>query len=259
SKTAFMPYVCCGDPDAAFTIELAMALEKAGAGAIELGIPFSDPIADGKTIQAASARALGNGMTPIRALETLARIRAKGVKLPIFLMTYYNVIYSQGTEAFAKMAKAAGANGLIVPDAPVEETPELTKACKKNGLGIARFINPNSTDAEIRKAGKLAQGGFLYAVAVFGTTGAKKAVDRRALNLVRRAKKLTGAPIAAGFGISSPANAREFAACGANGVIIGSAIADLYSKSAGKGKAGRKAALAKTGAFAKSIARACQA
>jgi tryptophan synthase alpha chain len=175
---AFMPYVCCGDPNEKFTVKLVKALAENGADAIEFGIPFSDPIADGKAIQAASQRALASGMTPKRAIATIARLRRERVNAPIVAMTYYNIVFSNGEGKFLAALKRAGADGLIVPDVPLEEAGGLARECKKAGIDFVRLITPNCGMARLRKIAAGARG-FLYAVAVFGTTGARKKVDGR--------------------------------------------------------------------------------
>ncbi|MFA5106550.1 MAG: tryptophan synthase subunit alpha [Candidatus Micrarchaeia archaeon] len=252
---AFMPYVCCGDPDASFTISLVKALCGNGADAIEFGIPFSDPIADGKTIQEASNRALAGGMTPSKALGAIARIRRGGVEAPIIAMTYYNIIFSQGQDAFLKKLKQAGADGLIVPDVPLEESAALSKSCKKACIDLVFLVTPNTADGRIAKIARRGKG-FLYAVSVLGTTGARKNIDPAALTLVKRASR-HGLPVVAGFGISTPAHARRFAAAGAKGVIVGSEIANIYSRQMTKNRINRKTALEKIAKYAREMKSAC--
>lgn len=254
---AFMPYVCCGDPNEKFTVKLVKALVENGADAIEFGIPFSDPIADGKAIQAASQRSLSAGMTPRKAIATIAKLRREGVTVPIVAMTYYNIVFAAGEREFLEALKKAGADGLIVPDLPLEEANGLSAACRKVGIDFVRFVTPNCSDARVRRIASGASG-FLYAVAVFGTTGARKGVDARAIKLVRRAKRITELPLCAGFGIATPKHAKEFAKAGADGVIVGSEIANLYSKllSAG-GKRREREAIAVLSAYARRMKLAC--
>jgi len=227
--TAFMPYVCCGDPNERFTVKLVKALVENGADAIEFGIPFSDPIADGKAIQAASQRALASGMTPKKALGTIAKLRSEGIDVPIVAMAYYNIVFANGEREFLAALKKAGADGLIVPDVPLEEARGLAKECGQAGIDFVKLITPNCDMARLRKIAAGARG-FLYAIAVFGTTGARKRVDARAIALVKRAKNVSRLPVCAGFGIATPQHAVEFAKAGAGGVIVGSEIANLYSK-----------------------------
>lgn len=226
-KPAFMPYVCCGDPDAEGTARLIMTLAENGADAIELGIPFSDPIADGKTIQHASARALAGGMTPGKALSILSELRAGGLGIPVFVMTYYNIVFSNGVGNFVVKAKESGADGFIVPDLPPEEAQEMDDACRDEGLALVRFITPNCGEERIKRiAGGAA--GFLYAVSAYGTTGAREGVSQDAIGLIGRAKRITPMPLVIGFGVSQPAQAREYVRAGASGVIVGSRIAELH-------------------------------
>jgi len=252
---AFMPYVCCGDPAMEFTLALVKALAKGGADAIEFGIPFSDPIADGKTIQAASQRALAAGMTPKKAVAAIAKLRKEGVGIPIVAMTYYNIIYSAGTARFLGSLAQAGADGLIVPDVPLEESEELRGECRKAGLDFVSLITPNCSDGRLAKIAKGASG-FLYAVSVIGTTGARESVDGNALELVKRAKKF-GLPVCAGFGISKPKHAGEFAKAGAGGVIVGSEIVNIYSKSISGKRIDSAKALVEIKRYAEGMKRAC--
>ncbi len=227
-KKAFMPYICCGDPDTAFTIKLAKTLVENGADAIELGIPFSDPIADGKTIQGASSRALQNGMTPDKALEVLSEIK-QNAEVPVFVMTYYNIVYANGIGNFLKKAKNAGASGIIVPDVPLEESDELSKACRSAGLELVYFITPNCTDERLKRIAEKATG-FLYVVSSYGTTGARDEVSQDAIRLVKRLQEITDKPLVIGFGVSNAEQAREYARAGAAGIIVGSQIINIYSR-----------------------------
>ena len=253
---AFMPYICCGDPSAGFTVRIARALAASGADAIEFGIPFSDPIADGKSIQAASARALLGGMTPLKALGVLGDIR-KETEIPIIVMTYCNIIIANGGEAFLKKAREAGADALIVPDVPLEESYALAEQCRAAGLKLVRMASPSCSDARLRRISENAEG-FIYAVGALGTTGARDSVGKEAAALVQRMKGITDLPVAVGFGISKPAHATTLREAGADGIIVGSAIADAYSKHIGKdGTIDVDAALGEVGAFAKGMKAAC--
>lgn len=253
---AFMPYVCCGDPSAAFTVKLVKTLVENGADAIEFGIPFSDPVADGKTIQAASGRALASGMTPKKALAVVARLRRGGASIPIVAMTYYNIVYAAGVQKFANALKVAGGDGLIVPDVPIDESGELAKACRKAGIDLVFLVTPNCTDARLRKIAAKARG-FLYAVAVLGITGTRKDVGGDAVRLVKRAKKISKLPVCVGFGISKPEHAKELTKAGADGVIVGSHLADVYAAFM-KGRAfDEKKALAAVSPYAKAMKAAC--
>jgi len=250
---AFMPYVCCGDPDAEFTKDLIRALVRGGAGAIELGIPFSDPIADGKTIQEASQRALSGGLRPGKALALLKELRDEGMDAPVLLMTYYNLIFSRGLGRFVREAKAAGADGLIVPDLPIEECEELARSCVSEGLDLVQFITPATSDERIAKIAEKA-GGFLYAVAVIGITGARDSVSEGAVDLIERGRRISGKRVVVGFGISTPEQARRYAEAGADGIIVGSHLVRIYSEALAKG--GREAALEEAAALAGKMAEA---
>ncbi|MFH1784918.1 MAG: tryptophan synthase subunit alpha [Candidatus Micrarchaeota archaeon] len=228
NETVFMPYVCCGDPSEEFTIRIIQTLVANGAGAIELGIPFSDPIADGKLIQTASNRALTNGMTPKKALDIISKLREMKINVPIMVMTYYNIVYSNGIENFVNEIKEAGADGLIVPDITIDESEELDNLCKKNGIALIYFITPNTPENRMKKIAEKSAG-FLYAVSVLGTTGMRDTVSSEAIELIKQAKKITKTPIVAGFGISDEKQARIFSNSDADGIIIGSKLVDIYS------------------------------
>lgn len=255
-KKTFMPYVCAGDPNADFTVKLVKTLVANGADAIELGIPFSDPIADGKTIQAASQRALEGGMTPAKAMELVARLRREGIAVPIVAMTYYNIVYANGTKEFIRQLKEAGADGLIVPDAPLEESEELHQACAEAGLDLIYLVTPNCSEERLRTIAARASG-FLYAVAVFGTTGKRTEVSKEAIGLLVRLKKITSLPVAVGFGVSNAAQARAYAKAGADGIIVGSGLIDLYAKYlASGGKLETAKALEEVAAFTRGVKKA---
>jgi tryptophan synthase alpha chain len=248
---AFMPYVCCGDPSVDFTLALIEKLVENGADAIELGIPFSDPIADGKTIQAASSRALAGGATPAKALEIVSKSRAQGIEVPVLIMTYYNIVYANGGREFLNKVKEAGADGMIVPDVPLEESSGLRNLCGEAGLELVCFITPNCSESRLKEIASVAKG-FLYAVAVLGTTGERKEVAPEAIALVERAKKVTDLPIVVGFGISKPSHASSVMHAGGSGIIVGSAIVNLYSKHIGE-EFDSAGALGEIGEFAKSM------
>ncbi|MCX6771433.1 MAG: tryptophan synthase subunit alpha [Candidatus Micrarchaeota archaeon] len=255
-QCAFMPYVCCGDPSAEFTLKLVKTLVQSGADAIEFGIPFSDPIADGKTIQAASQRALAGGITPGKALFVLAKVRKSGVCVPIAVMTYYNILFSAGLGKMLAKIKRAGADGLIVPDVPLGESAPLRRACRIAGLELVLFATPNSSDARLRKIAA-ATSGFIYAVSVLGTTGARSNVSPQALQLVKRAKQASAMPLAVGFGISLPSHVRAFRKAGADGVIVGSGIVNIYARHIPGGKINERLALSDVARFAKGMVNIC--
>ncbi len=249
-KKAFMPYVCCGDFGEKFTEQLIETLCENGADVIELGIPFSDPVADGPTIQAASVRALNAGMNPKKALLLLGRLRKKGIAAPAVVMTYYNIVFHLGVEKFARDAAKAGANAILCPDVPLEESTRLRNACRHAGLDCVFLAAPNTPQDRLEKILPKATG-FLYLVSVSGTTGARKGVSKDAITLVHRAKKASKLPIAVGFGVSTPSHAKEIARAGASGVIVGSKIIDVYIRDAAEGKPAK--ALQKVAEFAREM------
>jgi len=228
-NSAFMPYVCLGDPSEEFSLRLIETLVKNGADALELGIPFSDPIADGKTIQGSSARALKNGMNPDKAIEMIKEVRKKGIEVPITVMTYYNIVLNMGIERFVKSLKESGADALLVPDAPIEESEELKEVCDEEGIDLVYLVAPNTSDERLKEISDRCKG-FLYAVSLYGTTGAKEKVSEEALELIKRAKEKCSLPVAVGFGISKPEHAAEIIKAGADGVIIGSELINRYMK-----------------------------
>ncbi|HCC36486.1 MAG TPA: tryptophan synthase subunit alpha [Treponema sp.] len=223
---AFIPFITGGDPDIETSEKLLYALEDAGADAIEIGIPFSDPIAEGPVIEQADERALRAGCTTKKLLELVERARAK-IKVPLLFMTYYNPIFRYGCAAFAKRCADCGLDGLIVPDLPFEERGELLGPCSDHKLDLISLIAPTSDEriAEIAKHSS----GFLYCVSSLGVTGERRSLDDSAKRMIEQAKKAAGIPCAVGFGISTPEQARHMAAF-ADGVIIGSAIVRLVAE-----------------------------
>jgi tryptophan synthase alpha chain len=200
--------------------DLAAAAVRGGATAIEIGIPYSDPLADGPVVQRAGQRALRNGMTMDGALSLIAELRSR-VEVPLIPMTYASPVLARGASRFCQDAAAAGANALIVPDVPVDEAGELLEGCSAAGLDLVPLLAPTSPDARIELACRAA-GGFVYLVSVAGTTGARQGLSTRVAELVARVRPHTELPLLIGFGISSPATAREALETGADGVIIGS-------------------------------------
>ncbi len=224
---AFIPFITCGDPDLETTEQLIPAIAEAGADLIELGIPFSDPTAEGPVIQEANLRALEGGTTTDRIFEMVSRVRAK-VSIPLVFMTYANVVYSYGTERFLENAANAGISGLILPDVPFEEKEEFAQSCREHGLDLISLIAPTSHD-RIRMIARAADG-FIYCVSSLGVTGVRKEIttDIGAMTrLVREANP--DIPCAIGFGISTPEQAASMAQH-ADGVIVGSAIIKLIAK-----------------------------
>jgi tryptophan synthase alpha chain len=218
---AFIPYIMAGDPNIGRTRELIRILEDCGADIIELGVPFSDPLADGPTIQRAAQRALDEGVTLKKVIALVAELRLSS-RIPIILMTYYNPVYKYGEERFARDAAAAGVDGIIVPDLPPDEADNLIKHSKKSGLDTIFLLAPTSTDSRIQKVSK-ASSGFIYYVPITGITGAKLSMDASIESHMARIRKVTDKPVAVGFGISTPEEASAISRF-ADGVIVGSAI-----------------------------------
>ena len=220
---AFIPFITCGDPSLEVTEKLVYAMEEAGADLIELGIPFSDPTAEGPVIQAANVRALSGGVTTDKIFEMVKSIR-KHTDIPLVFMTYANVVFSYGTERFVKKAADLGMDGLILPDVPFEEKEEFDPVCRQYGLDFISLIAPTSHE-RIRMIAREAQG-FLYCVSSLGVTGVRSSITTDIGSMVRLVKEEKDIPCAVGFGISTPQQAREMASC-ADGVIVGSAIVKL--------------------------------
>jgi len=220
-RAAFNVYLCAGDPDLETTRELIPALEGAGVDMIELGMPFSDPIADGPVIQAAGQRSLERGTTLPKVLDLVAEARAQS-EIPIALMTYYNILYKFGVERFVNEASSAGIDGVIVPDLIAEEADELIALARQAGLATIFFVAPTSTDERIEMADR-ASTGFIYCVSVTGITGARDELpdDLRAYLLHVRSK--TSTPIVVGFGVSKREQVRALSEV-ADGIIVGSAV-----------------------------------
>ena len=220
---AFIPFITCGDPSLETTEELVYAMEKAGADLIELGIPFSDPTAEGPVIQAANIRALSNGVTTDKIFEMVEKMRKK-TSIPMVLMTYANVVFSYGTEKFCRRAAETGMDGLILPDVPFEEKEEFASVCRKYGLDLISLIAPTSHE-RIREIAKEAEG-FVYCVSSLGVTGVRKEITTDIGEMVKMVKSQKNIPCAVGFGISTPEQAEKMASQ-ADGVIVGSAIVKL--------------------------------
>lgn len=231
-RKVLIPYIMAGDPDLETSAELVRALEAAGADAIELGIPFSDPIADGPVILRAAMRALTHDTSLAQVLETVRRLRAH-TRLPIVFMSYYNPIYVYGDEKFAADAVAAGVDGVIVPDLPPEEAHGLQKAARKHGLKTIFLLAPTSNPARIDKVCRQASG-FIYYVSLTGITGATLSDFDDVARRVEAIRAKTNKPIAVGFGISTPDQARA-ASRAADGVIVGSALVKVIEEQVDKG------------------------
>jgi len=220
-RKAFIAFITAGDPDLKTTEELVIAFEKSGVDIIEIGIPFSDPLADGPTIQASFFRALQKGTTVNKILATVKRIRLK-TSIPIAFMTSYNPVLRFGEEKFIKACVASGVDGLIVPDLPLEEARNLSRLAKHHDIATIFFVAPTSQDGRI-KANTKASSGFVYYVSLTGITGTQKAVARSVIKQVNHIKRFTNKPVCVGFGISTPQQVKEIGSI-ADGVIVGSAI-----------------------------------
>lgn len=221
-RAALVTYVMAGDPDPLTAQQIVEALPAAGADIIELGMPFSDPMADGEAIQQAGLRALKAGMSLKGTLETARRFRATNVVTPIVMMGYYNPIYVYGVERFLADAKAAGVDGLIVVDLPPEMDEELCIPALRSGLAFIRLATPTTDDKRLPTVLKNTSG-FVYYVSMTGITGGKIADYSRVTDAVARIKRHTPLPVAVGFGVKTPENAAAIAA-GADGVVVGTAL-----------------------------------
>lgn len=242
-KKAFVAYVMAGDPDFDASLDLVKALPAAGVDIIELGLPFTDPMADGEAIQLAGQRALEGGMTLQRTLDLAAEFRKTDATTPIVLMGYYNPIYSRGVERFLTDAKAAGIDGLIVVDLPPEEDEELCLPAQAAGLNFIRLATPTTDDKRLPKV-LTNTSGFVYYVSINGITGSAEASASDVAPEVARIKAKTDLPVIVGFGIKTPERAEAIAAV-ADGAVVGSAIVSEVAK----GKS-----TAEIAAFVKSLA-----
>lgn len=220
NKKAFIPFITCGDPDLETTASAVRAAVSKGADLIELGIPFSDPTAEGPVIQGANLRALKGGITTDQIFEFAEKLR-QDITVPMVFMTYSNVVFSYGAENFLSSCSRVGMDGLILPDLPFEEKEEFLPECRKYGIDLISLIAPTSKD-RIAKIAKEAEG-FLYIVSSLGVTGVRSEIQTDLKAIVEVVRQNTSIPCAIGFGISTPEQAREMAGL-ADGVIVGSAI-----------------------------------
>jgi tryptophan synthase alpha chain len=233
-RAVLVAFVECGDPDLQATERLVPALAEAGAGVVELGVPFSDPIADGPTIQRASERALLSGGGLDATLEVAAKVRAGGCQVPLVLFTYANPILAAGEDAFGRRAAAAGIDGVLVTDLPPEEGAAFARLLRAHRLDPIYLLAPTSTGERLRRAAALSRG-FVYVVSRAGVTGARAALPEDLPALVARVKTATSLPVAVGFGIAAPEQAAEAARL-ADGVVVGSAIVSAVEKAAAAGE-----------------------
>ena len=237
SRAALVTFIMAGDPDYDTSLAIAKALPKAGADIIEIGMPFTDPMADGPAIQAAGLRALKSGQRMARTLSLVREFRKDDDRTPVILMGYYNPIYIYGNERFLADAKAAGVDGLIIVDLPPEEDDELCLPALKAGLNFIRLATPTTDDKRLPKV-LTNTSGFVYYVSVTGVTGTAAPDTSKVMGAVARIKRHTKLPVAVGFGVKTAEQAGAIAE-GADGVVVGSALIDALSKSLDKtGKAG---------------------
>ncbi|MBX3086835.1 MAG: tryptophan synthase subunit alpha [Anaerolineae bacterium] len=225
NRAAFMPFFTIGFPDYDTSIKVIEALVEAGADAIEIGIPFSDPLADGPTIQHSSQVSLQHGTSVADCIKAVATLRERGVTVPMVLMGYLNPVMAYGVQRYVEDAAAAGVNGFIVPDLPIEEADELIGYCKQHNLSFTPLLAPNSTPERIRLATSKARG-YVYLVSVTGVTGARDVLPPDLADYVRRVRGLTTLPLALGFGISRPEQAKTVAKM-LDGVVVASALIRL--------------------------------
>ena len=249
-KPGLVVYVTCGDPDLATTRAVVLAAIEGGADVIELGVPFSDPVADGPVIQRASERALKNGTCLAQVLTLAAEVRQQAQSTGLVVFSYLNPILRMGMEKFCMVARHAGVDGVLVTDLPVEEADEYLRAMKANDLAPIFLAAPTSPDARLKRIAQESRG-FVYAVSRMGVTGARQHLADDAQKLVRRLRRVTKLPVAVGFGIS---NTEQFAAVGefADAVVVGSVIVEMI-----EGNRGREAAV--VGEFVGGLTGRCEA
>jgi tryptophan synthase alpha chain len=232
TRPCLVAYVTCGDPDLATTWDVVLAAIDAGAAAIELGVPFSDPVADGPVIQRASQRALQHGTTLADVLKLAAEVRQHAQSTGLIMFSYLNPILSLGLEKFCKIARHAGVDGALLTDLPVEEAGDYLREMRRNELATVFLAAPTSTDERLKRIAEASRG-FVYAVSRTGVTGTRQQLPEDVRKLVRRLRKYTKLPIAVGFGIST---SQQFAAVGefADAAVVGSAIVEIIERNPGK-------------------------
>ncbi len=252
-RCALMPFLMAGDPDLERTRAALLALQAAGADLIELGIPYSDPLADGPVIQAAASRALASATTPGKVLEMLASLRGE-LTIPVILFTYSNPLLNRGMEAFCRAAATAGAAGLVVPDLPLEEAEKLSAIAAAEGLDLVLLVAP-TTPADRMGRIAAASRGFTYLVSVTGVTGVRTSIETRVEGLVQQLKGMGPTPVAVGFGIAGPDQARQVRDWGADGAIVGSALVKVMAEACAQ----QQDMAAAAGAFCTELRRALDA
>ena len=233
NEGAFVPFVCIGDPNAEQSLAIIDTLIDAGADALELGIPFSDPSADGPTIQAAAERALASGVTPPICFELLAKIRQKHPTVPIGLLLYANLVVSNGIESFYQQCHQAGVDSVLVADVPLREAKPFIAAANKAGVQAIFIAPPNGSDATLEQVAANTQG-YTYLLSRAGVTGTETKVQMPVNHLIERLKQLNSAPLLLGFGISTPADVKSGLLAGADGIISGSAVVKIIEQNLNK-------------------------
>jgi tryptophan synthase alpha chain len=236
-RTAFIPFLVACDPNPETTVQAIKALDALGADVIELGVPYSDPLADGPTIQAAATRALQGGTTLNRVLDVVREATAT-VTAPIVMFTYFNPIMARGAETFCRQVKEAGAAGLLVPDIPLEETDHIRSVATAAGIELVLLATPTTPPGRMERIAASSQG-FVYLVSVTGVTGIRGSMESRVEGLVSTLKGMTAKSVAVGFGVSGPEQARQIKNWGADGVIVGSALVKALGE-AGSSEEGLK-------------------
>ena len=222
-----IPFVTVGFPDVDTTLDIVAALVESGAAAVELGVPFSDPLAEGPTIQKSSFRALKQGVTLSDCLDVAAELRQRGTRVPLVLMGYYNPFLAYGLEAVAERAQKVGVDGFIVPDLPVEETAPMLEACHRHDIALIPLLAPTSTDERITEACALGRG-FIYCISLLGVTAARVEPSPEAANLIQRVRQNTSLPLALGFGISRKEQV-DALVDSVDAVVVGSALVDAIA------------------------------
>ncbi len=233
-RPTLVTYLMAGDPDLQSSESIAMACVRGGADVVELGLPFSDPIADGPEIQRAGQRALRAGTRPKDVLELAARLR-RHTDIPLVVMTYMNPVLAMSLEAFARSSRDAGVDGLIVPDLSLEESAEVRTALDACGVDHIQLVAPSTSSDRARAIGAASRG-FLYVVARYGTTGTRQDLPKELPSRLRALRSVTDLPLAVGFGVTTPDHARALRLAGADGIVVGSAVVRLVGESADPGR-----------------------
>jgi tryptophan synthase alpha chain len=254
NEAALICYVVAGYPDILTTDDIVSTIVKGGADIIEIGIPFSDPIADGPTIQEASYRALMGGVTPEKSLRISKNIRIKYPSIPIVILTYSNILQKAGFENFMKNSKECGVDGFILPDMAIEESHMYVTEASRLGLATIFLASPNTTPSRLEAILSKASG-FIYVVSVYGTTGQRSSFEDYSFTVIRNIKHVVGCrlPLAVGFGISSPSHIKPMLRAGADAIIVGSAIVDIIKNFS----INKKKMLQQVEVFVRNMKKAC--